>query len=481
MTKEEIQTMANKIGEVAPKLAAQFIADPDNFDYSQLEHYTKFTDKYKNVSDFVGDKAGIKANIWQQLEGKFPTEARFLSLQQEYPWLNKEDLQEWFDKSNAYKAEYEAEREAEAARKRREQEVAGTYVDINDPADTTGRNWGFLRNILASDYEKQRYIDAPQEAIFGKDAPGFVGSSTGAKADLATGIAGGVADAMPFVKFAPIGPAIRTSRDIAHKVTDSPYQKEWSEVGVDAVKDLGFNLGAAFLANAKRGQRIASLATDPKVGEALALADETKNIEKGLDKLSNVLYSGSEFAKDDAQLYKTVMTMPESELKTKLIPLVEAFGTQRPIVRSDIQTVANKYSGMIEPTRTRFNKAAEVKGRPDLVVDPDPGAYKKMTLSYTPFSELNPLHKLEYGFNRLAQTVNTGGLGQAAFQSINTARGRGNQPNIVETALRQKEKEDTIDRMISSYSLLWNTKNPPPEAKDSPLIKAAWEKWKAGK
>ena len=87
------------------------------------------------------------------------------------------------------------------------------------------------------------------------------------------------------------------------------------------------------------------------------------------------------------------------------------------------------------------------------------------------------MQKAQYIGNRIANVINVGKAGQSFFQGTNTLSGRGNQPNIVETSLRQKEKEDTINRIISSYSLLWNKKNPPPEAKDSPIIKAAWEKW----
>ena len=114
MTQEELETMANKIGEVAPDQLPNFMSNPDNFDYNVLEGYSAFTDKYKNVANFIGDKNAIKAQIWNDFNGKFPSEARFQSLKNEYPWLNKEDLKNWFDKTNQYKAEYEAEREYEA-------------------------------------------------------------------------------------------------------------------------------------------------------------------------------------------------------------------------------------------------------------------------------------------------------------------------------------------------------------------------------
>ncbi len=469
MTKEEIQTMANKIGEVAPKLAAQFIADPDNFDYSQLEHYTKFTDKYKNVADFTGDKAKILSDLYQQMDGQYPSDARMLSIQQQYPFINAAELKDWFDKTNAYKAEYEAEREAAAAKKKREQEV---------------KDWGW-RDFIASDYEKQRYVDDPNAALFGEQAP-TLGKAPetrwGSAGDLATGIAAGTADVAPLPFGAQIwaGPAIRAARDIGHKVSDSPYQKDVTTIGGDVVKDIGFNLGAAFLANAKRGARIASLASDPKVGEALALADEAKNIQQGIKSVAEY----AEFPKSladvkymhtDAELYNAVKAMPESELKAELLPLVSNF-TNKPINRAAVNELFAKYGLQANPTISKVNKKLVQQNELPMEFEGNNAFYTKTITSPT-YEDLTKLQKAQYIGNRIANVINTGRAGQSFFQGVNTLSGRGNQPNIVETALRQKEKEDTINRLISSYSLLWNKKNPPPEAKDSPIIKAAWEKW----
>ena len=470
MTKEEIQTMANKIGEVAPKLAAQFIADPDNFDYSQLEHYTKFTDKYKNVADFTGDKAKIMSDLWQQLDGKYPSDARLLSIKEQYPFINDAELKDWFDKSNAYKAEYEAEREAAAARKKREQEV---------------KDWGW-RDFIASDYEKQRYLDNPSAALFGEQAPELgeaPDTRWGAIGDLSTGIAGGVADVAPLPFGAQIwaGPAIRAARDVGHKAFGTTYQKDLSDIGSDIIKDMSFNLGAAFLANAKRGARIASLASDPKVGEALAIADETRNIQKGIQEVAPYATYPKDAAdvakgmKSDAELYTAVHNMPESELKNELIPLVSNF-TNRPINRAAINEQFAKYSLEANPTAIKMNKALLRQNQLPMSFEGNSNFYNR-ALTSPSFEDLSTKNKLMYGANRAVEKVNVGYPGQAAIQGMNTATGRGTSPNIIETALRQKEKEDTINRLISSYSLLWNKKNPPPEAKDSPMIKAAWEKW----
>lgn len=470
MTDEEITQRLNKLAEIDPELVPVFLKDPDNFDYSQLEGYSAFTDKYKNVADFTGDKAKIMADLWQQMDGKYPSDARMLSIQQQYPFINKDELYNWFDKSNAYKAEYEAEREAAAARKKREQEV---------------KDWGW-RDFVASDYEKQRYVDDPKSALFGEQAPDLGEAPEtrwGAAGDLATGIAAGAADVAPLPFGAQIwaGPAIRAARDVSHKVSGSPYQKELTTIGGDIVKDMGFNLGAAFLANAKRGARITALASDPRVGQALALADESKNIKEGAESVVKELYKDGKFAVDDVALYKAVNEMPESELKQKLMESVSTFGTDRPINRADIEKAIVDYLEMSNPTLQKLDKLSLQQGKNYQVLLPQESAFNKLAKTAPSYDDLTKLQKAQYLGNRIANVINVGKAGQSFFQGTNTMRGRGNQPNIVETSLRQKEKEDTIDRMISSYSLLWNTKNPPPEAKDSPLIKAAWEKWKAGK
>lgn len=470
MTDEEITQRLNKLAEIDPELVPVFLKDPDNFDYSQLEGYSAFTDKYKNVADFTGDKAKILSDLYQQMDGQYPSDARMLSIQQQYPFINAAELKDWFDKTNAYKAEYEAEREAAAAKKKREQEV---------------KDWGW-RDFIASDYEKQRYVDDPNAALFGAQAPDLGKAPEtrwGAMGDLSTGIAAGVTDVAPLPFGAQIwaGPAIRAARDIGHKVSDSPYQKDVTTIGGDIAKDISFNLGAAFLANARRGARIASMARDPKVGDALALADETKNINEGIKRVAEYAewpknVADVKYMHTDAELFNAVKAMPESELKSELMPLVSDF-TNRPINRAAVNELFAKYGMQANPTVGKVNKKLVQQNELPLEFEGNNAFYTKTIASPT-YEDLSKLQKAQYQAVKLTNAINAGKLGQSAFEGYNTAViGRGSQPNIVETALRQKEKEDTINRLISSYSLLWNKKNPPPEAKDSPLIKAAWEKW----
>ena len=226
MTQEEFETMANKIGKVAPDQLPNFMSNPDNFDYSVLEGYSAFTDKYKNVANFIGDKNAIKAQIWNELDGKFPSEPRFQSLKKEYPWLNKEDLKKWFDKSNEYKKFYEEEAKKEEEKNLRKKEVK--------------EELGFFDNLLASDYSKQRYIDDPNASIIGKQGKFNPLSRQGAEElmDVGLGIAGAAGDVIPGFGPAFIGPAARTTRDVAHKLYNSPYQKDWQQIGTDLGKDV---------------------------------------------------------------------------------------------------------------------------------------------------------------------------------------------------------------------------------------------------
>jgi len=493
MSEQEIETLANKIGEVAPDQVRNFLTNPDAFDYTVLEGYSDFTDKYRNVADFLGDKAGIKATIWKDLDGKFPSKARFNSLQEKYPWLSEEELKEWFDKSNEYKQFYKDERKKAAAKARREREVKGTYVDMVNPEESSDRNWGFWRNLLASDYEKQRYINEPDAALFGYDAP-KIGDAPkvrwGATGDLALGSAGAVADALPGVGKSLIGPGIRAGRDVAHKVTDSPYQKDWTQIGWDAFTDVGTNLGAALLFNARKGAKLASNASDPEVKRSLEAARETAHIKAGLPQIAEHMHLPSQLEIDfyrahklpypssDRAIRNAVNDMPDSELKQELSKVVYT-EPGRPINRDEVQRIYQTYLTQTQPGMRETVRMADDYMRPMSKIADEPVThYLRNAADASTFTDLNKYQKAQYLANKLAMGINSGKIGQIAVQEGANYKGRGSSPKIVETALTKKETKETIDRLISSYSLLWNKDKEPAEAKNSPIIKAAWEKWR---
>lgn len=504
MTDQEIETIANKIGEVAPDQVATFLRNPDAFDYNVLEGYSDFTDKYKNVADFLGDKNKIMMDLYKQFDGVMPGEARIYSLSQKYPWLNKEELQNWFDKTNKYREEYKAEREREAGKIRREQEVKE-------------RNMFDPRSLLSSDYEVQRYIDDPNSAIFGKEAPGFIGSSTGAKADLISGILAGAADLVPGYG-ALVGPTVRLGRDAAHIAFDSPYQKSGDQLAKDVIMDYGLNVGAWKLANARKAQKVINDIGGSTVQNALDVANETKNIQKGALSVSEHYGIPTEadlekfrelnvkYPHNDMVLTKSINDMSPSELKSELQKIVAETPDNKPLNRQLIQETTEKYVQQTNPLIQAIQKHNQGFMSPaglsdysamELVVDGKPatmilgptvsqgaakiagegGSYMKAALNAPKYDELTNLQKLQYRGKQVIGNINKGNVGQVLVQQGYNLSGRGSEPKLVETALRKAEKEATIDRLISNYSLLWNKNSPPPEAKDSPIIKAAWEKW----
>lgn len=118
-------------------------------------------------------------------------------------------------------------------------------------------NWPWYKKMLASEYAKQRYIKDPESSIFSDKGEWYNKGED--VSDLIYGGAGALADVIPGVGGTVIGPAVRGLRDVQHKVYDSPYQKDWSDIGKDVGKDLALNVGTDYLPTAltKLGQRVA--------------------------------------------------------------------------------------------------------------------------------------------------------------------------------------------------------------------------------
>ena len=119
------------------------------------------------------------------------------------------------------------------------------------------KNWPWYKKMLASEYAKQRYIKDPERSIFSDKGEWYNKGED--VSDLIYGGAGAIADVIPGVGGTVIGPAVRGLRDVQHKLYDSPYQKDWSDIGKDVGKDLALNVGTDYLPTAltKLGQRVA--------------------------------------------------------------------------------------------------------------------------------------------------------------------------------------------------------------------------------
>lgn len=222
-----------------------------------------------------------------------------------------EEFSENIDKMRQYYVDEKKEREYEAGKTRREKEI---------------KEWPWYKDILASEYEKERYINEPEAALFGKEATPITKDLLGkgeAISDVIYGGAGAVGDFIPGIGTV-LGPAARTARDIQHKAYGSKYQKELGDIGSDLVSDVAINLGTEYLPTAiigktKRGAKNLSKSAGFMSDVGLEMNVQGRKaanevIEKNFDAISD--------AADDARTFDLLLEkLPDSDIKKDLIDL----------------------------------------------------------------------------------------------------------------------------------------------------------------
>lgn len=449
MTQEELEIRANKIAEVAPKLLPSFLQNPDAFDYSQLEGYSSFTDKYRNVDDFLGNKYKILGDLYKQLDGKKPSNARMASIQEKYPFINREELENWFDKTNKYRADIEAEDKRIEGVNRRTQEV---------------KDWDPLKKAIASEYEIQRYINEPEKAIFGKEAPGLVGSSLGAKADLATGLAAGAADLVPVPYISPVGALLRGTRDVGHKVAGSPYQKDWGQIAKDVGTDAALSLGTLGLANTRKAARVASALAPDEVRKAYNIGNEVKAIDKGLDKMYDFR------SLSNTEIAKRINQLPESELKSALKAETDGF-ISKGINRERVESILDNYEDVVAPGFSQ--RIGEMV---------DQGKTFSNAPKFLETQIVNPPirgtgNKLMLGALRVSDAINTGKPGYMMFQGIHNVAQRGATPNVIQSILQGEKTNEQKKWYKKEYDRDWRA-GFVPNKKDGDPLWEAYKEWK---
>lgn len=225
--------------------------------------------------------------------------------------ISREQFDQMLGNMSKYWEDAKKAREYEAGKKRREKEVKEEWTLSRSPA----------RALLASEYEKQRYINEPEAAIFGKEAgTGPIWTKPEATSDLIFGISGAVADAIPGYGTI-LGPATRTLRDVRHKTWgDSPYQGTCGDIVGSFVGDVATSAFIEGLRNLRQFTRLGKNVSKGPIRETMALEDEVRNIAKGKEDIMGILSdaekTGSERQAALREYYAN--SMPESSLKAEL-------------------------------------------------------------------------------------------------------------------------------------------------------------------
>ena len=407
----------------------------------------------------------------------------------EFSDVPRKQFDEALSKMRDYYNQYVDEREKEAGRIRRQKEV---------------RNWGLVKSALTSDYEKQRYIDDPQAALFGAEAP-QIGDAPetrwGSMADLGLGVAGAAGDAVPGWG-SMAGPVIRVGRDVGHKLTDSPYQKEWSDIGKDAIVDASLTASTAWLPNFRREKRMLEGALPEAMEQNMKLNRETENIFKSVSVLDKVVNSGTElekqFGADKLNRFfrETVNDLPDSYLKRDLEPLLKDVN----IDWAKAQSIVNNYKAktliamapngyeavhaIVDNNLPFPEQAVSINKADNILVGKDgnmkgivyPDKYDQYTMD---IYNVKPLTKTQQTLMKPATALNDvlrGDVGGALIQESKTVTGARSPKQA--KRVRTVEDQMAINRIKAQEERFWEAGFKPNKVEGDPLWEA-YAEWEA--
>ena len=229
---------------------------------------------------------------------------------QEYQDVPREQFDETISKMKQFIDDEFRANQYMAARKRREKEMEKSM------------------NPLISDYEKRRYIENPEEALFGEQAPAFgkaPNTRWGSMGDLALGTAGLAADVgtgimkktNPYAYGVSVGagPAIRFVRDVAHKTPWATYEKDWIDILDERKNDVATNAAIEGITNWKQLGRMLGTFGEGKVAKALSNESAMKVMKNSVENFP----SPSQLVKmKDSQVFKIIDDLPEGDFKNAM-------------------------------------------------------------------------------------------------------------------------------------------------------------------
>lgn len=452
----------NKIAElegVGPELAKRWKDSGFNRDWlNNLEEYVQFTDKYDNVDDLLGDKNKAISKLYGSMRGEMPTEKRMYSFLQKHPDISREDVENWFNKTNEYKKQYETERNEEAGRIRRSREI--------------NEEWPWYKKLATSGYEQERYIRDPKSATVGDSAGGLRNSSIGSKLDLVTGALAGAADFFPGPVAAGVGPGLRLARDVAHKASGSPYQKEGSQIVRDALTDAAANYTAFGLSNARRLSRIVQSMSSPEVKQAVKFNEATTDIRRGLNVLDKV--PGGD-AYSIVPTRRAIENIPDSPMKRELLEATSEWADGK-VDWEKIAEIQNRYAHDINLVERGL--LGDLTRSPVVMLG---GEGAKLNLSeYQKMAALNPdlnkKQKLLVAALKGVDQINTGSPGQILMQQI--ATGTGKRSGDIEDKYKRYSFKEAKDWYKKNYRRDFELGFEPREKGSDPALRAAYEDYK---
>lgn len=394
----------------------------------------------------------------------------------------REQFDEALNKMRDYYNQFVSEQEKEAGRIRRQKEV---------------KDWGLVKQALTSDYEKQRYIDDPEAALFGEEAPS-IGSAEntrwGSMADLGLGAAGAAADALPgWGSLA--GPVIRVGRDVGHRVTDSPYQKSSEDIVKDAIADMALTASTAWMPNFRREKRMVENALPEAMGRRMKLNREAENIHKGVELLNKVVNGDlsaleKEFGPEKLNRYfrETVQELPDSYLKQDLLPLVNQTNIDWNLAKAIVNDYKVKHLLAAAPNGSDAVHAILDQNMPfpkasdKVIVGKDgklryfetPDTYDKLTMDIYNAKPLPPLQQKLMKPATALNEVLRGDVGGAAIQLTKTATGA-RSPKKAER-VRTVEDQMAINRIKAQEERFWEAGFKPNKVEGDPLWEA-YSEW----
>ena len=322
------------------------------------------------------------------------------------------------------------------------------------------KDWG-LRDIIASDYEKQRYLEDPKSSLFGKQAPG-IGKAPetrwGSIGDLGSGVVAGTADLvtapLPLVNVLA-GPTIRLGRDVAHKVSGSPYQKDLKDIGSNYLSDIMLNGGASVLANARRASRIAGGLLPGSTNnqfQALVDAKESAKALKTLPPTSNTW-----------DFVNAVDNLEESSLKQDLLKTISPNGkvdvAAANSVRKNYNVALDKqYFNDLRTHTPGYYETAQATNVEDKLrnaILKDAGNTtigQRLGRAGTPKTRIE---RISLGGLNLLDKLNKGTLGTRFVEGAANFTGRGSNPYVIDTEERIEDFNRKKEAMKAQFGESW--------------------------